>query len=155
MSEDTDNRTPSADRPVWSHKAEGGYLEDFLRGETADKSDAADTENGALPAGAAGDDSLRDKVIAAIRQIYDPEIPVNIYDLGLIYGVETDAENNVDVTMTLTTPHCPVAESLPMEVETRVRSVEGVNDVDLDVVWDPPWDMTKMSEEARLELGLL
>ncbi len=161
MSEDTDNRTPTADRPVWSHKAEGGYLEDFLRGDTADGTDGADAtqaaagDDGALPAGAAGDDSLREKVIAAIRQIYDPEIPVNIYDLGLIYGVETDAESNVDVTMTLTTPHCPVAESLPMEVETRVRSVEGVNDVDLDVVWDPPWDMTKMSEEARLELGLL
>lgn len=155
MSEDSDNRAPSTDRPVWSHKAEGGYLEDFLRGETAETADAAVAEDGALPAGASEDDSLRDKVIAAIRQIFDPEIPVNIYDLGLIYGVETDAENNVDVTMTLTTPHCPVAESLPMEVETRVRSVEGVNDVDLDVVWDPPWDMTKMSEEARLELGLL
>ena len=159
MTDDQIERENKPDRPVWSHKAEGGYLESFLKGEAADEERPADEPEprGDSPESAesAGEPPLEERVIAALRQIYDPEIPVNIYDLGLIYGVEADGDNNVDVTMTLTTPHCPVAESLPMEVEAKVRSVEGVNDVDLDVVWDPPWDMSKMSDEARLELGLL
>lgn len=99
--------------------------------------------------------SIYDGVIAALKDIFDPEIPVNIYDLGLIYGVEVDPEGAVVVTMTLTTPHCPVAESMPGEVELRVGAVPGVRDCEVNLVWDPPWDPAKMSDEARLELGML
>ena len=98
---------------------------------------------------------LHDAVIAALKEIYDPEIPVNIYDLGLIYGVEVDDEKDAVVTMTLTTPHCPVAESMPGEVELRAASVPGIRDAQVDLVWDPPWSPDKMSDEARLELGML
>ncbi|SNS51242.1 FeS assembly SUF system protein [Sphingomonas laterariae] len=94
-------------------------------------------------------------VIAALKEIYDPEIPVNIYDLGLIYGVDVDTDGHVVVTMTLTTPHCPVAESMPGEVELRVGSVPGVGVAEVNLVWDPPWDPQKMSDEAKLELGML
>ena len=94
-------------------------------------------------------------MIAALRDIFDPEIPVNIYDLGLIYGVDIDPEASVTVTMTLTTPHCPVAESMPGEVELRVCAVPGVRDAEVNLVWDPPWDPQKMSDEAKLELGML
>lgn len=97
---------------------------------------------------------LRRQVIDMIRTCYDPEIPVNIYELGLIYDVHIDDSNNVHVRMTLTSPACPVAGSLPKEVETRIKNVEGVNGVKVDVVWDPPWNPSMMSEEARLELGL-
>jgi len=94
-------------------------------------------------------------IIAALKDIFDPEIPVNIYELGLIYGVEVTPEGHAAVTMTLTTPHCPVAESMPGEVELRVGAVPGVGTVDVNLVWDPPWDPSKMSDEARLELGML
>ncbi len=97
---------------------------------------------------------LYEDVIAALKDIFDPEIPVNIYDLGLIYGVEVD-EGHVIVNMTLTTPNCPVAETMPTEVELRVGSVPGVGLVDVNLVWDPPWDPGKMTDEARLELGML
>lgn len=99
--------------------------------------------------------AIHDAVIAALKEIYDPEIPVNIYDLGLIYGVEVDDESDVVVSMTLTTPNCPVAESMPAEVELRAGSVPGVRDAEVVLVWDPPWDPQKMSDEARLELGML
>ena len=97
---------------------------------------------------------LYEGVIDALKDIYDPEIPVNIYDLGLIYGVEVVAAHAV-VTMTLTTPHCPVAESMPGEVELRVSAVPGVATAEVNLVWDPPWDPQKMSDEAKLELGML
>jgi FeS assembly SUF system protein len=100
-------------------------------------------------------DVLRDKVIDVIRSIYDPEIPVNIYDLGLIYRVDILPINNVQITMTLTAPSCPAAQSLPIEVDQRVRELQGVNDVHVQVTWDPPWDKSMMSEEAQLELGWL
>ena len=100
-------------------------------------------------------DSLEAKVVEAIKTCYDPEIPVNIYDLGLIYGVEVNGAGHAIVTMTLTTPHCPVAESMPGEVELRVAAVPGVRDAEVNLVWDPPWDMAKMSDEAKLELGML
>ena len=97
---------------------------------------------------------LKDKIIAEIKKIYDPEIPVNIYELGLIYDIKVNIENEVNVKMTLTTPNCPVAESLPKEVKDSILEVDGVNKVDLDLVWDPPWDKDMMSEAAKLELNL-
>ncbi|HWI94129.1 MAG TPA: DUF59 domain-containing protein [Flavisolibacter sp.] len=100
-------------------------------------------------------DVLRDKVIDVIRSIYDPEIPVNIYDLGLIYRVDILPINNVQITMTLTAPSCPAAQSLPVEVDQKVRALQDVNDVHVQVTWDPPWDKSMMSEEAQLELGWL
>ena len=99
--------------------------------------------------------TVYEAVIEALKDIYDPEIPVNIYDLGLIYGVEVTDGGHVAVAMTLTTPHCPVAESMPAEVELRVGSVPGVSVADVNLVWDPPWDPQKMSDEAKLELGML
>ncbi len=175
MSEDI-RRKP--ERPVWSHKTEEGFLERFLKGETqeddlpapaagaGERDDAGEaaqpgqkTESAGVDSsggeGASGAEALKERVIAVLRQIYDPEIPVNLYDLGLIYGIDVSEEGDVDVTMTLTTPHCPVAESMPYEVETRILSVAGVRDVRVHLVWDPPWDMSRMSDEARLELGLL
>ena len=120
---------------------------DYLEGFLAQKPQG---ENPAAPGGA-----LYESVVDALREIFDPEIPVNIYDLGLIYGVDVGPEADVTVTMTLTTPHCPVAESMPAEVELRVSSVPGVRDAEVNLVWDPPWDPAKMSDEARLELGML
>ncbi|HUD29753.1 MAG TPA: SUF system Fe-S cluster assembly protein [Novosphingobium sp.] len=120
---------------------------DYLDGFLAEKPHAAD------PAAPGGE--IYEGVVSALKEIFDPEIPVNIYDLGLIYGVEVSPEASVAVTMTLTTPHCPVAESMPGEVEMRVAAVPGVRDCDVNLVWDPPWDMAKMSDEAKLELGML
>ena len=97
---------------------------------------------------------LKDKVIAEIKKIYDPEIPVNIYELGLIYKIEVDQKNKVNIDMTLTSPNCPVAESLPLQVKDNIMKVEGVSDVILNVVWEPPWDKDKMSEAAKLELNI-
>ena len=97
---------------------------------------------------------IKNKVIEAVKKIYDPEIPVNIYELGLIYKIDVDEKNNVNVDMTLTSPNCPVAESLPNEVKENIKKVEGVSDVNLNLVWEPPWDKEKMSEAAKLELNL-
>jgi len=97
---------------------------------------------------------LKEKIILEIKKIYDPEIPVNIYELGLIYNIEIDKKNKVNIDMTLTSPNCPVAESLPNSVKDNVLKVDGVSDVDLNLVWDPPWDKDKMSEAAKLELNL-
>ena len=119
------------------------YLAGFLSGEKHDE-----------PAGGPGSD-LQASVVDALKSIYDPEIPVDIYELGLIYNVEISEDGDATITMTLTTPHCPVAESLPNEVELRVLSVPGIRDAVVNLVWDPPWDPSKMSDEARLELGML
>jgi FeS assembly SUF system protein len=97
---------------------------------------------------------LHGDVMEALRQVFDPEIPVNIVELGLIYEVTATPPGDVKVAMTLTAPACPVAETLPVEVEQRVRSVPGVTSATVEVVWDPPWDMSRMSDEAKLELGL-
>ena len=97
---------------------------------------------------------LKEKVIKEIKKIYDPEIPVNIYELGLIYKIEINEKNVVKVDMTLTSPNCPEAESLPNQVKEYILKVKGVSDVKLDLVWDPPWDKSKMSEAAKLELNL-
>lgn len=97
---------------------------------------------------------LQGEVIEALRSVFDPEIPVNIFELGLIYDVIVDDEGAVLVKMTLTAPACPVAETLPVEVEEKVRSVPGVTKAHVELVWEPPWDMSRMSDEAKLELGL-
>ena len=119
------------------------YLAGFLAQKPAE----------ALPVEPGGD--LYEAVIDALKEIYDPEIPVNIYDLGLIYDVQISHENHAKVLMTLTTPNCPVAESMPGEVELRVGAVPGIGDAEVELVWDPPWDPQKMSDEAKLELGML
>ena len=97
---------------------------------------------------------LKDQIIIEIKKIYDPEIPVNIYELGLIYDIKVKNKNTAKVKMTLTSPNCPVAESLPKEVKDSIMQVEGIDKVDLDLVWDPPWDKSMMSESAKLELNL-
>ena len=120
---------------------------DYLAGFLAEKK--PEPEQGG-PGG-----ELQESVIEALKSIYDPEIPVDIYELGLIYDVTVSEDGDAVVTMTLTTPHCPVAESMPAEVEMRVLSVPGIRDAEVKLVWDPPWDPSKMSDEARLELGML
>ena len=100
-------------------------------------------------------EALKAKVIECLQTIFDPEIPVNIYELGLIYQVDILPINNVQVVMTLTAPSCPAAQSLPIEVDQKVRQIEGVNDVHVAVTWDPPWNKSMMSETAQLELGML
>jgi FeS assembly SUF system protein len=119
------------------------YLAGFLAGDQVEE-----------PKGGAGSD-LQASVVDVLKSIYDPEIPVDIYELGLIYDVDISEEGDAVITMTLTTPHCPVAESMPGEVELRVMSVPGIRDAVVNLVWDPPWDPSKMSDEARLELGML
>ena len=98
---------------------------------------------------------LENRIIEVIKTIYDPEIPVNIYELGLIYDVNINDENMVKILMTLTTPNCPVAESLPQEVKDKVKSLDQVSDVELEMTFDPPWNKELMSDEAKLELGFL
>ncbi|MCR4965251.1 MAG: iron-sulfur cluster assembly protein [Bacteroidales bacterium] len=97
---------------------------------------------------------IREEVINVLKEIYDPEIPVNIWELGFVYKVEVNANNDVYILMTLTAPNCPVAESLPMEVQTRVQMIKDVNKVVVDITFDPPWEMSMMSDAARIELGL-
>ncbi|HEY6095687.1 MAG TPA: SUF system Fe-S cluster assembly protein [Gallionellaceae bacterium] len=104
---------------------------------------------------AADPDTLKAHVIEMLRTIYDPEIPLNIYDLGLIYALDVNAAGVVHVRMTLTTPNCPVAEGFPDIVQNKLWRVDGVSEVEVELVWDPPWDQTRMSEAARLQLGLM
>ena len=99
--------------------------------------------------------TIEEKVVEALRTCYDPEIPVNIYELGLIYEVKVQPSGEVGIKMTLTSPNCPVAGSLPQEVQSKAKAVSGVTDAKVDLVWDPPWDPKKMSEAARLQLGML
>ncbi len=124
-----------------------GRSRDYLSGFLAEKPAEV---SAAEPGG-----DIYEGVIEALKEIYDPEIPVNIYELGLIYGVEVADNAHVVVTMTLTTPNCPVAESMPGEVELRVGTVPGVGSAEVNLIWDPPWDPQKMSDEAKLELGML
>jgi FeS assembly SUF system protein len=136
-------RVDDAESPAQKLERKRDYLEGFL----------AEKPQG-VGVGEPGGD-IYEGVIGALKEIFDPEIPVNIYDLGLIYGVDVTDDGGVTVTMTLTTPHCPVAESMPGEVELRVGAVPGVRDAEVNLVWDPPWDMAKMTDEAKLELGML
>ena len=99
--------------------------------------------------------SLETEIVNVLKNIYDPEIPVNIYDLGLVYEIDIDENNHVVITMTLTAPNCPVADILPVEIKEKIGTAPGVNGVDINLVFDPPWDQTMMSEEAMLELGML
>ena len=101
------------------------------------------------------DPALADRVVAALKTCYDPEIPVNIYELGLIYTIDIDAESRVDIKMTLTSPMCPVAESLPPEVQTKVSDTEGVASAKVDVTWEPPWTPEQMSDAAKLQLNMM
>lgn len=130
-----------------SPQAPGERRRDYLEGFLAQGT-------GAPKQGEPGGD-LYEAVIAALKEIYDPEIPVNIYDLGLVYGVDITEDGHAVVTMTLTTPHCPVAESMPGEVELRIGSIPGIGLAEVNLVWDPPWDPGLMSDEAKLELGML
>jgi FeS assembly SUF system protein len=125
----------------------GERQRDYLEGFLAQKPEA-------VSAGAPGGETY-EAVVAALKDIYDPEIPVNIYELGLIYGVDVTEDGHAAVTMTLTTPHCPVAETMPAEVELRVGAVPGVGSVEVNLVWEPAWDPSKMTDEARLEMGML
>lgn len=136
-------RVDDAEAPAAKLERKRDYLEGFL----------AEKPRGEAPGEPGGE--LYEGVVAALKEIYDPEIPVNIYELGLIYGIDVTGDGGVAITMTLTTPHCPVAESMPGEVELRIGTVPGVCDVEVNLVWDPPWDMGKMSDEAKLELGML
>ena len=135
--------TPPRARVTPDFERKRDYLAGFL----------AETKPEAPKGGPGGE--LQEAVIEALKSIYDPEIPVDIYELGLIYDVDISEDGDAVVTMTLTTPHCPVAESMPSEVELRVLSVPGIRDAEVKLVWDPPWDPSKMSDEARLELGML
>jgi len=134
---------PPRARVADSFERKKDYLAGFLAGERPEESN-----NGP------GSD-LQTAVVEVLKSVYDPEIPVDIYELGLIYDVDISKDGDATITMTLTTPHCPVAESLPNEVELRVLSVPGIRDAVVNLVWDPPWDPSKMSDEARLELGML
>ena len=109
----------------------------------------------AEPSPLADESSLTERIIAALRTVHDPEIPVNIYDLGLIYRIEPKDQNMVEIDMTLTAPGCPVAGEMLKWVETAVGSVEGIGTVDVNLVFDPPWDKSRMSEDVQLELGLI
>ena len=135
--------TPPRARVTPEFERKRDYLAGFLSGEIKEVPDYGKNSD------------LQASVVEALKSIYDPEIPVDIYELGLIYDVAIDADGDAVVTMTLTTPHCPVAESLPNEVELRVLSVPGIRDAEVKLVWDPPWDPSRMSDEARLELGML
>ncbi len=140
-------QSPPKARVVLDTDGDAERKRDYLAGFLAQK---PQVDLAGEPGGA-----VYDAIIDALKDIYDPEIPVNIYDLGLIYGVEVIEDGHAVVTMTLTTPNCPVAESMPMEVEMRVGAVPGVGVAEVNLVWDPAWDPQKMSDEAKLELGML
>ncbi|HET9148994.1 MAG TPA: SUF system Fe-S cluster assembly protein [Alphaproteobacteria bacterium] len=129
---------------------------DDTRPHVSEPAPALETASSAPEAATpAGGNAVRERVIDTLTTIYDPEIPVNIYELGLVYELDVNADGDVAILMTLTSPSCPVAESLPPEVEAKVGAVEGVRSVKVDLTWDPPWTPERMSEAAKLELGFL
>jgi FeS assembly SUF system protein len=138
--------------PVLPHS---GKVEQLKQEVAAERVEAdAPAPQSALPQGALEEKLLEGRIIAALKTVYDPEIPVDIYELGLIYKIEIDAERAVTIRMTLTAPACPVAGTLPGEVERKVEEVEGVKSAKVDLVWDPPWSREMMSESAMLALGM-
>jgi FeS assembly SUF system protein len=147
----------NAERPLYSPEQAMDYLDSFI--EDDGKSDQAPQDSKTAedyphrPEPEPG--SSLERVIGVLETIFDPEIPVNIYELGLIYDVSISDDGTVTLVMTLTSPHCPVAETMPMEVEYRIGCIEGVQVVNLELVWDPPWSPAMMSEAAQLELGFL
>jgi len=156
--EEVEEASKPARARVETYKRKRDYLEGFLA-EKSDEPEPAEP-GGSRPPVRPPDEpgsglDLYEQVIEALKEIYDPEIPVNIYELGLIYNVEVSDDGDAKIVMTLTTPHCPVAESMPGEVELRVCAVPGIRTADVELVWDPPWDPQKMSDEAKLELGML
>ncbi|MFQ5534175.1 MAG: DUF59 domain-containing protein [Sphingomonadales bacterium] len=141
------------------------FLDSFMNPQERDMTEMTqsttpsdDTKANAVAAGAVDDikaETLEDQIIAAIRTVFDPEIPVNVYDLGLIYGLDIDDAGFVRIDMTLTSPMCPVAEILPAQVQQVVQMIDGVADVELELVWDPPWRPDRLTDDVKLELGLL
>jgi len=147
----------TTERPVVAPDTGRFFLDKFLSEKNEAEAAPADTpkvEKVDLP-DAKDAAELQEQIVGQIMEIFDPEIPVNIYDLGLIYAVDVTDSFDVTIKMTLTTPHCPVAESMPGDVEMKVRGVPSVRNVEVQLVWEPPWDMSLMTDEARLELGLL
>lgn len=163
-SKSTPRPDPKADRPLYSPDEARDYLDSFLAGEKGVF--GRETAPADHPAGELGSGrypkrlepepgSLLERVIQVLQTIFDPEIDVSIYDLGLIYDVVPAEDGTIKIVMTLTTPNCPVAEAMPMDVQYQVGCLEGVQSVDLELVWDPPWGPSMMSDEAQLKLGLL
>lgn len=134
------------------------FLDGFLNekpDQELEEQEKTTSVSGGDPITAEEKKQLEAQIANVLREIYDPEIPVDIYELGLIYDIDVSNQADVVITMTLTSPHCPVAETMPGEVEYRVREVEGVGNVSVALVWEPPWDMSMMSEAARLEMGFM
>lgn len=151
---------PHVDPDAYDQTRDSYFLNRFMDKETEEVASDTGTDAPEIAAADAGPvpetaEELQQNIIEALREIYDPEIPVNIYEMGLIYEVNVATDYTVDLLMTLTTPNCPVAESMPGEVEMKVKGVHGVKDCVVQLVWEPAWDMSYMSDEARLELGLL
>ncbi|WP_462329743.1 SUF system Fe-S cluster assembly protein [Thiohalocapsa halophila] len=139
-----------------------GFGAGHQEGVDRDETEAGDAATAASPAGATdapgagvGGEALREPIIAALRNVHDPEIPVNIYDLGLIYKIDIGEGNDIAIDMTLTAPACPVAGMMPVMVKDAVKTVDGVGEVEVELVWDPPWSPDTMSDEAKLQLGML
>lgn len=146
-----DRIIPLADAPAPTEPAEDAPSQDVAPQEAAPVPAPAE---GAFTPDPLQTLTLQPALVEAVSKVFDPEIPVNIYELGLIYGLEVDSHNNVQVRMTLTAPACPAAQTIPLDVERRVREVPGINDVKVAVVWDPPWTRDKMSDAAKLTLGM-
>ena len=147
MNEESTNQTPETGQPtspIAATTADAPLSSTDAPAPPAAPSPVASIQNQALEA----------SIIEALRTVYDPEIPVNIYDMGLIYNIAIDADNKVDIRMTLTSPMCPVAGSLPPEAANKVKTVEGVTDATVELVWDPPWTPDNMSEAAKLQLNM-
>lgn len=145
---------PSKATPAAVSRPEARSVEDIMMDQPFDRDMITMAPLPDLPEDAF-EGSLRERIIAAIKTIFDPEIPVNIYDLGLIYRLEVDDNGHVEIDMTLTSPMCPVAEILPEQVDQIIRLIEGVSEVDLNLVWEPPWHPDRLTDEVKLELGLL
>ncbi|MEE8184601.1 MAG: SUF system Fe-S cluster assembly protein [Acidobacteriota bacterium] len=146
-------RDPGLAHPAGCLEGRSDFGHDGVKGTMEEQTKSAETSK--APTGDSGPpDTIRSKVIEVLKKVFDPEIPVNIYELGLIYLIECDPDGTVYIRMTLTSPACPVAGTLPPEVETRVREVDGVKSVKVDLVWEPPWEPGKMTEAARLQLGM-